>query len=89
MPRTGPIRTSARRALAYCCLDDLPNLAPTSLNDTLQVLECLACLRFDSAINKCTSLGIEAETSRDKHERGAHNGLAVRPDCLGRICGVI
>jgi len=86
MPPTRSIFTGAKRKLAYRCLDDFPDLAPASFNNTLQVLERLVSLRFDSAFDKCTSVGIEAEAPRDEHKRWAHNGLAIWPNGLRCIC---
>ena len=47
--------------LLYRRLDDFPDLAPASLNNTFQILERLASLCFDPAIDNSASLGIEAE----------------------------
>ena len=80
---------TAKHGLAYCCLDDFSDLAPTSLNNALQILERLSSLRFDSTIDKCTSLGIEAEASRDEDKRWADDGLAIWPNGLGCICDTI
>ena len=73
----------------YRCLDDLPNLAPASLNNTFQILERLACLRFHTALDECAGLGIEAEASGDEHKGRAHDGLTIWPYRLGRICSTI
>lgn len=80
---------TAKHGLAYRCLDDFSDLAPTSLNNALQILERLSSLRFDSTIDKCTSLGIEAEASRDEDKRWADDGLAIWPNGLGCICDTI
>jgi hypothetical protein len=73
----------------YRCLDDLPNLAPASLDNTLQVLKRLACLRFHTALNKGASLWIEAEASRNEHKGWAHDGLAIWPNRLRCICSMV
>src|ERR1700755_961705 len=66
----------------YRCLDDLPNLAPSSLNNTLQILERLACLGFHTALDEIASLGIEAEASGNEHEGWAHDALPIWPKAL-------
>jgi hypothetical protein len=58
----------AKLVVSHCCLDDLPNLAPTGFYNALQVLKCLLCLMFDATLDKCASLGIEAEATRDEHK---------------------
>jgi len=68
-------------------LDDLPNLAPASLNNALQILERLACLRFHTALDDCAGLGIEAEAPGDEHKGWAHDGLTIWPNRLGCIFG--
>jgi hypothetical protein len=73
----------------YRRLDDLPNLAPTSLNNTLQILERLACLRFHTALDEVAGLGIEAEASGDEHKGWAHDGLTIWPHHPGCICSTI
>jgi hypothetical protein len=82
--RTGPIWQDTYRRL-----DDLPNLAPASLNNTLQILERLACLRFHTTLDECAGLGIEAEASGDEHKGWAHDGLTIGPNRLGCICSMI
>lgn len=71
------------------CLDDLPNLAPASLNNTLQVLERLARLCFHTSPDECAGLEIEAEASGDEHKGWAHDGLTIWPNRLGCSCSTI
>jgi len=88
--RTGPIWASQTKdGHTYRRLDDLPNLAPASLNNTLQILERLACLRFHTALDECAGLGIEAEASGDEHKGWAHDGLTIWSNRLGCICSTI
>jgi hypothetical protein len=66
----------------YGCLDDLPNLAPASLNNALQILERLACLGFRTALNEIASLGIETQASRNEHKGRAYDSLTIWPKRL-------
>jgi len=69
------------------CLDDLPNLAPASLNNTLQIPERLACLGFHTAFDEIAGLGIEAEASGNEHKGWAHDSLTIWPKRLRCIFG--
>jgi hypothetical protein len=86
--RTGPFERT-KDEQTYRCLDDLPNLAPASLDNTLQILERLSRLRFHTALDECAGFGIEAEASRDEHKGRAHDGLTIWPNRLGCICRAI
>lgn len=87
---TGLIWASQTKdGVTHRCLDDLPNLTPTSLNNTLQVLERLAGLCFHTSPDECAGLGIEAEASGDEHKGWAHDGLTIWPNRLGCSCSTI
>jgi hypothetical protein len=73
----------------YRCLDDLPNLAPASLNDGFQIPERLACLGFHTALDEIARLGIEAEASGSEHKGWAHDALTIWPKRLRCICSMI
>ena len=78
-----------QRTDTYRRFYDLPNLAPASLDNTLQILERLACLRFHTTLDECSGLGVEAEASGDEHKGWAHDGLTIWPNRPGCICGTI
>ena len=85
--RTGSIWASQTKdEHTYRRLDDLPDLAPASLNNALQIMERLACLRFHTALDECTGLWIEAEAPGDEHKGWANDGLTIWPNRLGCIC---
>ena len=66
-------------------LDDLVHTAPTSLDDILEVLECLLCLREHVAWYDFLRDRVERDTSTDKHKAIRFDRLAVRPDCRGCV----
>jgi len=86
--RTGT-NLSKSEQCPYRCLNDLPNMAPASLNNTLQILECSACLGFHTPLDEIASLRIEAEASGNEHKGWAHDGLTIWPKRLRCICSMI
>jgi hypothetical protein len=78
-----------KRWTLHRCLNDFPDLTPASLNNAFQVLERLASLGFNSAIDNSAGLGIEAEASGNEDKRRTHNSLAIWTNGLGCIYGTI
>jgi hypothetical protein len=70
-------------------LYDAPQIRAARLEHGAEVRERLARLRLDAAFDERARFCVKAEATTREDEIANSDGMAVRPNCGWRICGVV